>query len=215
MPDESKTIIKKYMNFYTNSEMEFPITYTLQAGFKSIDEAKGAVSFFLDPEKFIYIDVDGEMYAVTMELLERQIVITKGLCYCRGFKKGERERRLYYCELLETRDRISIDDIRIGSSWCATVENDLRELFSVSYTLGERFPNRSRLISDSIILLASVLFDTMVPTFYLNVMDEYFSDPWSSPSRWKLWKDGVTAFNYFNGEKDYDKSIVGGTRESL
>ena len=37
----------------------------------------------------------------------------------------------------------------------------------------------------------------MVPVFKLNVMDLYLSD---FPSRWKLWKKGVSYYNYYTGE---------------
>ena len=213
-----KTIEKTYDNYYTGTKMVYPITYRLQPGFKSVAEAKEAVKTITNPENFIYIRIDNELYAVTMELLGKQCVVTKGRCYYRdgicdmnGF--CGKEQFINYNKLVSRKISLEIKKVRVGQQWMDEIQKDIESLFNVSVEqLGASVSYSKTLISDAIILVGIVLFSSMVPVFYLNVMDLYMSN---SPSRWKLWQKGITAYHPYTKACSYDKNIIGGTRASL
>lgn len=202
------TINKKYYNFYQKKEMIYPITYTLQPGFSTLDEARSAISKKWNPDFFTYISVDKEIYAVAIETLGRQIVITKGKCF---YRNGE-----VYAMQVRANDAFcmfedylniptEINNPRITNPWASEVIKDLDTLFNVEILSKTKCntQNTKFLPNNSLVLLAKVLFDTMVPVYELGVMDAYCENPGNSPSRWKLWQNGVESFNYFNGEVKY------------
>ena len=220
---KERTIVKEYENFYTGRRMTYPIVYQLQPGFRSVGEAKESVGSITNPENFLYIRVDDELYAVTMEMLGKQCVVTKGVCRYRngafsvnGFS-GEEE-LLTFEELKSKGKTLSIQKVRVGQWWNDELKKDIESLFSVSieYT-GENVPNdKTRmgktLVSDSIVLIGTILFASMVPVYYLNVMDAYMND---SPSRWKLWREGITAYNPYSKKTSHDIHIIGGTKKLM
>ena len=213
-----KTIEKTYDNYYTGTKMVYPITYRLQPGFKSVAEAKEAVKTITNPENFIYIRVDNELYAVTMELLGKQCVVTKGRCYYRDGTFGMygfsgKEEYLDYKKLVSKKIRLPIKKVRVRQQWMNEIQKDIESLFNVSVEqLGASVSYDKMLISDSIILVGTVLFSSMIPVFYLNVMDLYMSN---SLTKRNLWKQGITAYQPYTKAVSRDKNIIGGTRASL
>ena len=197
-------IEKEYYNFY-KKKMKYPIQYTLQEGFKTLEEAQDAIAKKWNPSFFTYISIEGEIYAVAMETLGRQIVITKGKCFYRNGEVYAMQVEAVdtYCDFENYLEIPTIiTEPRITNPWRKEVINDLNQLFEVKILKGTKSnTQKTRFIPDnSIILLAKVLFDTMVPVYELGVMDAYCDNP---PSRWKLWEDGIVYYNYFTGEKEY------------
>ena len=69
MPLYSRAITVSYYNYYLKKPCVLDLTYTLQKGFESLDEAKEIISKKWNPEHFTYILVDQQIYAVAMELI--------------------------------------------------------------------------------------------------------------------------------------------------
>ncbi len=101
-------------------------------------------------------------------------------------------------EVLVSADRANRPDYtftkpRVAQSWMDKLEKDVRQLFSVNVYHGEK--TKKLPDSNCVILIARNMFYTIVPVFQLNVMDLYLAD---SPSRRKLWKKGISAYNYYS-----------------
>lgn len=191
----SKTLIKTYDNFYEKRTCTAELTFTLQQGLGNLDEAKNIVAQKWNPNHFSYIKVDNELYAVAIETLGRQIILSKELCYFRngswsigGFCGTEK-----HCDFSEI---LSIPTVitkpRTSSWWNDTVAKDIKSLFTVEVISSVK---GDYIKENSITLLARILFDTLIPVFELNVIDAYFSSYHWCPSRQRLWKEGICAVN--------------------
>ena len=205
---EKYTVTKEYDNYYTKRHETFPITYTIYDGFDSMQKAIDfLISYGIDSDMFQYVQVVNnkterqQVYPVTMETLQHEIVITKGCCYARDTEFFHYDKFVSFSQF----DNSPIPDIaqgfsrpRISSEWCHTILEDLKptyDFFSLT-NLGGKY-----LQVDACILLGMVFFDTMIPVYDLNVMDSYYADAWNSPSRDKLWNKGVKAYQPFRGWK--------------
>lgn len=201
---------KKFQNYYTKSEDQIDLTYVVQEGFHDVPEARAFVeSIDNNPENFAYINFKGSIYVVSMETLGRQIVAGKEEIWFRdgeynfnyGFKGTEKTISA------EQKSEVSTKIVkpRISSQWADELLNDLQAINGAPLEVlcGQNFKGPN-LVSNSIILLGTTFFDTMIPVHKLNVMDAYFAN---SPSRWKLDKKGVTAYNPYKEKYEYENSI--------
>ena len=174
------------------------LTYTLQKGFESLDEAKEIILKKWNPEHFTYILVDQQIYAVAMELIGNQIVLTKEVCFYRY------DRIDNYCDFKDYQIiPTMIKKPRISRRWNDIVAKDIKKLFSVEILQG---PGSSYVRDNSVVLLACVLFDTMIPVYELNAADRFFDD--YPPSMQKLWKNGVKSYNPFTKKMEYESKGI-------
>lgn len=193
MPLYSRAITVSYYNYYLKKPCVLDLTYTLQKGFESLDEAKEIISKKWNPEHFTYILVDQQIYAVAMELIGNQIVLTKEVCFYRYNRIDN------YCDFKDYQIiPTMIKKPRISRRWNDIVAKDIKKLFSVEILQG---PGSSYVRDNSVVLLACVLFDTMIPVYELNAADRFFDD--YPPSMQKLWKNGVKSYNPFTKKIEY------------
>lgn len=94
--------------------------------------------------------------------------------------------------------KLTFNCAKIGSEWNTGICCDLYKLFSTKYIRGNETKKLN--VNNCFTLLGTTMFDTMVPVFKLNVMDEYLS---YSPSRYKLWKKCISKYNYYTKEAEY------------
>lgn len=189
---------KEFANYYLKRKDAITFRYTVFDGFDTKQEAEKAVARLgHSPSYYVYILFKKMIYAVSMETLQKQVVIGKNDIYYR------------YEDVVNmiTHDEIGtfpfqITNPRIGSDWMDACARDLEEIEGKPLTVvGERrLAGMNRFTRNSTILLGIAFFDTMVPVYQLNAFDVYFSYP---PSRFKLWEEGVRAYNPFTNEKDY------------
>jgi hypothetical protein len=180
-----------------------------------VEEARNSVAELgLNEEAFVYIALNGEWNAVTMENLGNQIVLNKDIIYYRkgayiwggGGFAGD-EVFISTKEYARNSSKYELPHIqrpKISYGWTGALKDDLETLFSLDWEEGSKAQPTSKdrfwLLQNSIILLGTTMFDTMVPVFKLNVMDEYMQN---SPSRHKLWKKGISKYNYYTSEAEY------------
>lgn len=203
-PVTRKSIVKEFTNFYSKSRESIEIYYRLWHGWHTLEEARGAVSALgLNEEVFVYISLDGEWNAVSMQALSKQVVINKDIISYRN--NGEE----VFAPAEEVINGKALDSLGITrpcthTIWCKTIKEDIESLFDVQIVPGYKARPTARdkgvLGHNALILLATTMFDTMVPVFKLNVMDSYLE---YSPSRQKLWAKGISKYNYYTGEAEY------------
>lgn len=150
----------------------------------------------------MFVKAFNMFYPVTMELLGKQLAITKTVSWYRngtsslnGFS-GVQMR----CPTneLKTLKKVEIKAPRVSKPWHNEIVKDLKALSSSSVVV---YKCDDKTLRDcAIILLGSLFFDTQVPVYKLNVFDKYFA---FSPSRAKLWKEGYKTYNpyTYEGEK--------------
>ena len=199
-----KGIIKTFENYYQTGKTDtIELEYCLPKGMGYLPDVKKIIQKNgFDPELFAYISVDDELCAVSMELLGNQIVLSGEKCY---FKSGKWNLHGFsgvegYVDFSEMSSiPTKINKPRVNQWWTDEVAKDIKELFDIKITRGTLIPESAVSDTHLIILLAKIMFVTKIPVFRLNVMDAYFAN---SPSRFKLWKNGVYAYNPYTGEED-------------
>ena len=207
--------VKNFDNYYSKAKDSLEISYRLWHGWESVEEAKKAVSELgLNEEAFLYIALNGQWNAISMENLGNQIVLNKDIVYYRKGAYSWGGGGFYGDEVfIGTQDFLkdstkyempNIQRPKISYGWTSTLKDDLEELFFVESEYGSKAQPTSKdrywLLHNAMILLGTTMFDTMVPVFKLNVMDEYMQD---SPSRHKLWSKGISKYNYYTKEAEY------------
>lgn len=193
---------KKFKNYYTKEIETTTFDYEVFDGFPSIEEAKNAVfRLHQQPDCFLYISFKQQIYAVSMETQQRQVVIGSEKMFVRHNLQSA---------LCKTDQTIFLPFIisqpRITGNWRDGIMRDLEQIEGspLAFT-GEKSLLNATFSRYAQHLLGTSFFATHIHVYQLNCVDTYFDEP---PSHKDLWAQGVRTINPFTGEKTYANCTI-------
>ena len=140
----------------SNEQAQNPF-WVISKGFSNVAEAE---SFFkhwdINPEKFIYVSVDGGIYAASMENLADQVVVTKEQCYMRK----EYNSKIIDFSKLKRKDFPALERPRISRPWDDQYRKELEAKHTVRVEKTGAKCKATYLEGNVIILIACLLNGT-------------------------------------------------------
>lgn len=132
--------------------------YYLYEGFSSDDEIrKFLTQKKLDPECFVFISVEDQFYAISIETLSNEIVIAKKKSYIRQAGANF----IAPNQLINWKRVYKFENPRINGYWDETYANELKKVYDVRVTHLGDFCEGYNFKKNSIILLSCFFNDTI------------------------------------------------------
>lgn len=193
---------QKKIHFYNNHTKRndsLILTWDFEEGFQDMEYARLAIlAAGQDPELFLYVKFRGSLYAVAANLMEQAIVVAKDYVWYResSTERIHREDRNSYLKLPYT-----ITEVNPYQYYRLTMCQDLNSFdMNMSIIMGQHLRNVSSTYKDfCVATLGAVMITTMIPSYQLGAMEQYFQDI-SSFSR--IWQFGIKSYNPFNGYRE-------------
>lgn len=188
-----------FYNHHTKRNDSLLISWEFQEGFHDMEYARLAIlAAGQDPELFIYVKHHGELYAVAANLMEQAIVVAKDYVWYRepSTERIHREDRNSYLRLPYV-----MTEVNPYQYYRLTMCQDLNSFDdNMSIIMGQRVRNVSSKYKDfCVATLGAVMIRTLIPSYQLGAMEQYFQDI-SSFS--KIWQFGIKSYNPFNGYRE-------------
>lgn len=147
-------------------------------------------------EEFSFVVFNGMYYPVSICTTSKEILISRDYIWL----KPKNSNVLHRYNRKKCKP-YKIINARISRCWNTTMVDDLQEFDSnFRCEVAEKVKAKGYMRSDCMVLFGCAMFSTMIPVFKLNAVDRYFVN---SPSRWKLWKNGIKKYNPFTDEREY------------
>lgn len=193
---------QKKIHFYNNHTKRndsLILSWKFEEGFQDMEYARLAIlAAGQDPELFLYVKFHGNLYAVAANLMEQAIIVSKDYVWYRepSTERIHREDRNSYLRLPYT-----ITEVNPFQYYRLTMCQDLNSFdMNMSIIMGQRLRNVSSAYKDfCVATLGAVMVTTMIPSYQLGAMEQYFQDI-SSFSR--IWQFGIKSYNPFNGYRE-------------
>lgn len=193
-----------YNNYYSKKDESIEITFNIEEGFATKEKAVAAIKESGQiEEEFSYVIFKNMFYPVSICNIDEEIVIAKEYIWYKEYAYGGIKK--FHRKLISNPPYV-INNARVHSRWTNSLMDILKEIDpQVDCRVASKVKAKSYMRENCMIVFICAMFDTMIPVFKLNCVDEFFSYP---PSFMRLWEDGIMEFNPFSEDRIYKKKGV-------
>lgn len=199
--DMLKKLEKKYefANSYSGENDSIKLSWKVPLGFDTLEEAEQAVeSEGQNPEEFSYVLFSEMYYAIGLSTRENIVAVGKEFiwywseykCVYERFKLGELSEPKYL-----------IEKARIATRWDDSILLPFREKDPEMRAIPARAARNKKILGEvAPAVLAQISFDTLIPVYQLDVVNDMCFNP---PIKLDLGKSGICSYNPFNDEREH------------